>query len=187
MNNDFNFIEYVINHFDFAAVFAAIISISASIYIFRTTPKYDLVYKRYFSLLSPLFEMLEPYLFQPVDENILNTALSLIEENTPLAGSKLLQSLYFCKRKPNQENYDTLCLRLSREYDRCCARLGLGKRSVWYKIIRNQYKNKYAFLLYIFANGLLLGIVLMSFIILIAFLVNKIAVVTGIEIFPLTR
>ncbi len=181
------FIANIINNFDLAAVIAAIISISASIYIFRTTPKYDLVHKRYTTLIFPLFELIEPYLFKPVNEGVLSNAIDLIEQNKVIAGNKLLYVLYFCKNNPCQEHFDLLCSCVSKEYDQCCSRLGLGKRSVSYKISRQQYKNKAVFILYIVWNTFIFMVVLVAFVFILFYISRLVKNITGIEILPLSR
>lgn len=180
-------IENIINNFDLAAVIAAVISISASIYIFRTTPKYDLVYKRYTSLIFPLFELMEPHLFKTIDKSILSDAINLIEKNKAIAGSKLLYTLYFCKKNPCQEHFDLLCSCVSKEYDQCCSRLGLGKRSISYKIYRQQYKSKAVFILYIVWNTFIFMVVLVAFVFILFYLSRLLKNITGIEILPLAR
>ncbi len=182
-----DFIGNIINNFDLAAVVAAIISISASIYIFRTTPKYDLVYKRYTSLIFPLFELIEPHLFKSIDRSILSDAINIIEQNKAIAGSKLLYALYFCKNNPCQEHFDLLCSYVSKEYDQCCSRLGLGKRSISYKISRRQYKSKAVFILYIVCHTFIFIVVLFAFVFLLFYLSRLMKNITGIEILPLTR
>ena len=176
-----------IGSFDFAAVIAAIISISASIYIFRSTPKYDMIYKRYVTLICPLFELIEPYLFKSINKDILSKALYLIENNKTFAGRKLLSSLYFCKKNPSQENYDALCSCISKEYDRCCRRLGLGKLSIWYKVVRNQYKSKFAFIIYFIGQTILFLVTLLSAIAFLFWLSHLCGELIGIEILPLTK
>ena len=182
-----DFIGNIINNFDLAAVVAAIISISASIYIFRTTPKYDLVYKRYTSLIFPLFELIEPHLFKSIDRSILSDAINIIEQNKAIAGSKLLYALYFCKNNPCQDHFDLLCSYVSKEYDQCCSRLGLGKRSISYKISRRQYKSKAVFILYIVCHTFIFIVVLFAFVFLLFYLSRLMKNITGIEILPLTR
>lgn len=182
-----NFIENVINNFDLAAIIAAIISISASIYIFRTTPKYDLVYKRYTTLIFPLFELMEPHLFKPIDKSVLSDAIDLIEQNKVIAGNELLYLLYFCKKNPCQEHFDLLCSCVSKEYDHCCSRLGLGKRSISYKISRQQYKSKAVFILYIVCHTFIFIVVLVAFVFILFYLSRLVKNITGIEILPLTR
>lgn len=177
----------MINNFDLAAVIAAIISISASIYVFRATPKYELVYKRYTSLIFPLFELMEPHLFKSIDCEILSKAIELIEQNKLLAGNRLLYALYFCKKDPCQDHFDLLCRYVSTEYDKCCVRLGLGKRSISYKISRKQYKNKLVFFLYVAWQTLIFSIVLVAFVFLLFYLSRVIKNITGIEILPLTK
>lgn len=182
-----SFIENIVNNFDLAAIIAAIISISASIYIFRTTPKYDLVYKRYTTLIFPLFELIEPHLFKPVDKKVLSEAINLIEKNKVIAGSKLLYALYFCQKNACQENFDLLCSYVSKEYDQCCSRLGLGKRSISYKISRQQYRSKAVFILYIVWHTFIFIVVLSAFIFFLFYLSKIVKNITGIEILPLTR
>lgn len=185
--NTYSLLKIFIDHFDFAAIIAAIISFLASVYIFKTTPKYDLVYQRYMTLISPLFDLVEPHLFKPINKELLDKILFLISSNKSLAGRQLLHHLYFCEANPCQENYDALCACINREYDKCCVRLGLGKRTIWYKISRKQYKNKYAFVLYAFWQTILFGTILLSFLIVLFFTFNSIGNAIGIEIFPLTK
>lgn len=185
--NTYNLLKTLINHFDFAAIIAAIISILASVYIFKTTPKYDLVYQRYITLISPLFDLVEPQLFKSVNKEFLDKVLFLISSNKSLAGGKLLHHLYFCEVNPSQENYNALCSCINHEYDKCCARLGLGKRTIWYKIVRKQYKNKFVFVLYMLLQTVLFSTILLSFVIVLFFTFHLIGNAIGIEILPLTK
>lgn len=182
-----DFIENIINNFDLAAVIAAIISISASIYIFRTTPKYDIVYKRYINLIFPLFDLLEPHLFKTYNEDVLNKAVRLIEKNKMIAGNKLLYALYYCKTTPCQEHFDLLCKYVSKDYDKCASRLGLKKRSIPYKIALSQYKSRAAFILFFLINILIFVVVLSSFVFMMFYISRILGNITGIEILPLTK
>lgn len=173
--------------FDVSSIIAAIITLSASIYIFKTTPKYNLVYKRYKNLISPLFDLVEPNLFAEVTPEILKPILNFIETNKykSLAGYPLMEYYYFCKKNPSQDNYNALCSCINREYDKCCLRLGLNRRSVWYKIVRNQYKSKSVFILYVTFKTIIFSVVLISFLAVLAMIFSFISNLTGLPLFPL--
>ena len=180
-------VSNMINNFDLAAIIAAVISLAASIYVLRTTPKYDLVYQRYTSLIFPLFDLLEPYLFKPVSEEILLEAIRLIEAHKIIAGNNLLSTLYYCKKSHCQENYDLLCTQVSKEYDKCCSRLGLHRRSISYKLSRKQYKNKAMFILYLLWHTLILIVVWFSYLLVRFYISEIIGNITGIEVLPLSQ
>lgn len=175
------------NNFDLAAIIAAIISISASVYIFKATPKYELVYNRYTSLIFPLFQLIEPYLFKTMNKKVLSNAVDLIEQNKMFAGNQLIYISYICKKNPCQENFDFLCSYVSKEYDRCCTRLGLGKRSISYKVSKGQYKNKIMLIVYAIWESFIYLVILISFVFLMFYLAKLLKDSTGIEIIPLTK
>ncbi len=177
----------LLSNFDLAAIIATIISITASIYMFKNTPKYDLVYKRYNELISPLFNIIEPNLFMPVSKEILAPIFKIIKDNKSLAGGRLIELSYYCENNPSQNNFDNLCIYISSEYDSCCSRLGLKRRSIWYKIIRKQYKTNLVFILYTIWNTFIFLAVLLSFLIVIAVFLMYIEKITNLDIFPLAR
>lgn len=182
-----NFDTNIVSNLDLAAIIAAFISISASVYIFRTTPKYNFIREKYFSLIFPLFELLEPYIFKPFDSDIVSESLSLIKENKAYATHKLIRCAYFCEINLCQENYDSLCRIVCQEYDRCRSRLGLRRRSMWYKIARKQYKNKFVFALYAICNSFLFVVVFLSLLLLLFYGIYLFERVTGLKIFPLAK
>ena len=177
----------IISNFDLAAVISAMIAISASIYIFRTTPKYELVRERYHNLIFPLFDLLEPYLFKPYSDDILNKAFRIIDENKSIAGNKILYATYYCQINPCQEHFDLLCKYVSKDYDRCSARLGLEKRSISYKIARNQYKSKSTLVIFVIWKTLIFSVVLMAFVFILFYIFMSLGIITGIEMLPLAK
>lgn len=164
--------DKMINNLDISTLIAAFISFFVSIYIFKTTPKYDLVLKRYEILIFPLFNKIEPYFFAPVSSDILDPLLEIIENNKSIAGGRLNELLYFCQAHPSQENFNSLCRQINTEYDRCCRRLGLKRRSTWYRIARKQYQTKFVFILFIVKQICLLILAFILFLLVLVVLTS---------------
>lgn len=141
--------QYLFENQNIWTLISAVISVLVTLYIFKAAPRYDLVRERYEKLIFPLFNNVESNLFKVPTPEILNPLLNIIENNKLLSGGQLNQLLYFCSVNPSQENYNNLCHCISTEYDKSCARLGLKRRSMKYRIIRNQYQTKLGLIMYI--------------------------------------
>ena len=126
-----------------------------SIYIFRVETSTPFIRERYDKLIFPLFDLIEPFLFQKCPEDTLEKALSIIEENKSLADGKLLEIFYYCKKNPSSNNFRNLCIYIDETYDRFCRSLGLKRRSMFYRLMRMQYRSKGHLFLYIFLYALL--------------------------------
>ena len=101
-----------------------------------------LIRERYDKLIFPLFDLLELVFYQEYTDNILNSALQIIEENKNLADGKLLEiNYYLCTKTPSQEEFMQLCTYVDRMYDKFCRQLGLKMRSLYYRLLRHQYKH----------------------------------------------
>ena len=177
----------ILKFVDISTIIAAIITISFSIYSFKKDRNPEYTLSRYEKLIFPLYELLEPYFFKPVQPHILEKALLIIKKNKPLAGGKLLGSLYFCELNPCQDNFDSLCNVINKEFDECCTRLGIPKRSIWYRIVREQYKTKFMFVMYLIIHSLIYLIILISFLIVFFFIVDIAEYIVGIQLLPLSR
>lgn len=125
-----------------------LVTVIASIYIFRSENSLSLNKERHDKLIFPLFDILEPILFKEVDAEILGKALGIIESNKNLMEGKLFSIYYFCKENPCQENFISLCSYVNSRYDKSCRMLKLKPRTIEYRIIREQYKNKFNLLVY---------------------------------------
>lgn len=157
---------------DFLGFIAALISLLVTIYIFRITPKYQLVRERYDKLIYPVFNKIEPFLFKQVPTVELESVITIIEENMNLAGGRLDEILYYLKTDANQENFNALCRYISNEYDKACSRLGLKQRSITYRLNRNQYQTKLMLFLYILGHTLLLIISVLTSLLLFGLLLT---------------
>lgn len=133
-----------------------LIAAVVSIYIFKADIPFSYLQERHEKLIFPLFDLLEPVLYQKVsDSSLWKEIFDLIEKNKSLADGKLLSIYYYCRQNQSDENFISLCSYADRAYDKSCRALKLKKRSVEYRISRKQYKNKSYFILYISASCLI--------------------------------
>ncbi|MFT4107708.1 MAG: hypothetical protein QM657_18295 [Lacrimispora sp.] len=124
---------------NFIGILATVI---VSFYIFKSETSISFTKERHEKLIFPLFDVLEPILYQSPDSEILSKALNIIERNKSLADGKLLSVYYYCKKNPNTESFNSLCSYIDKAFDKSCRRLQLKTRSLEYRINRNQYKSK---------------------------------------------
>lgn len=172
-----NIIKTILSsNFDIAAFLGAIITVLGSLYLYARSSKKPLERERYDKLTFPLFNLLEPYLFKEMDPEILQTALSTIEQNKSIAGGKLLYWLYWCQRQPSQEHFVKFCSTVNNEYDKSCQILGLSKRSIFYRLDRDQYRTKLAFVLYLTCNIIFLILSVAALLLLAAFIMSVLGI-----------
>lgn len=132
---------------DFLNFFGILLTALVSIYIFKKESSSAFTRERHDKLIFPLFNLLEPVLYQNASPDILSSALKIIEDNKNIADGKLLELFYFYSHHPSQENFQQLCTYADRMYDKSCWKLGLKLRSVAYRINRKQYNNKITLIL----------------------------------------
>lgn len=141
---------------DIADVILGIVAIGFSVYTFKrgTSSPYDK--ERYEDLIYPIFTLIEPFLYKPINaeiEEVFKSVIEIIERERKIAGSKLTDNLKF--DRVNQDSYNTFCSHISREYDRLSRRLGLSVRSIDYRMNNRQFRNKFALVFYVMANLLI--------------------------------
>lgn len=166
----------ILKNSDFLASAAGFLSVFASFYIFKSTRKTTLEHERYHSLIFPLFELLEPYLFKEKNDAIFRKALSLIRTKKSLLGGKLMPLVYWNDNDPSDENFKTLCSLVNSEFDRSCTMLGLKKRSMSYRFNHDQYRTKLSLLahmLVFIATQLCFAVFCLCFFLLFAGLLFK--------------
>lgn len=134
---------------DYLNFIGILLASAVSIYIFKGEHSLSFAQEQHNNLISPLFELLEPVLFQKVEPIVLHKAIKLINENRNIADGKLLELSYRCEKNPSQSNYNHLCSYVNRLYDRSCRKLGLKLRSYSYRIDRKQYMHISFFICYI--------------------------------------
>ena len=155
-----NFLQNIFNNpqanFDPLNFIGIIVTVLASVYIFKAETSVSFLKERHEKLFFPLFNTLEPILFQEPDEKILACALKIIENNKHLADGKLISLYYYCLQNPVKENFLSLCVYVDKAYDRSCRKLGLKTRPMQYRIYRHQYKNPLYVVAFLFAHMILL-------------------------------
>ncbi|SCL84986.1 hypothetical protein [Sporanaerobacter sp. PP17-6a] len=160
-------IKLLILNSDGLAFVIAIITIIFTYYLSRHTSSQEIIKEQHEKLISPIFFILEPYLFQSINNECLEKVFHLIGKNKSLVDGKLLEIAYFCNENPSQANYNALCAYINKSYDKSCKRLGLRTRSIEYRLNRKQYETKLSLFIYICfltVKGLLvLGMALLIF------------------------
>ncbi len=160
----------LIENSDFLNFLGLLITVIFSVYTFYSSSKKSLERERYDNLIFPLFNLLEPCLFQAMDVDVFRQALDIIESNKSLAGGKFLYILYHSKRELSQAHFRLLCSVVNPEFDRTCRIIGIKKRSFFYRIDRHQYKTKFAVFVY-YAGCLILYLsMLLALLIVTAFI-----------------
>ena len=137
-------------------------TVIVSIYIFKKDTSTPFIRERYEKLIFPLFNSLEPVLYQEVKPEYIKNSLQIIKDNKYLADGKLLELFYNCSQYPTQQNFNQLCSYIDKLYDKTCRRLGLRVRSFSYRIARHQYKHWSYILFYAIALSILQLIVLIA-------------------------
>lgn len=141
--------EYILQIFDpsnssyglltFAVAFAALL---ISVYTTYKQPSDPFLIERHHKLISPLFEILEPVLYNREKySDALQNAIQLIRSEKQFLDGWLLDYLYRCSDEPSLKDFMSLCTYVDKLYDHSCRKLGLKPRSFTYRIQRKQYKN----------------------------------------------
>ena len=125
-----------------------LVTVIASIYIFKKETSLSFIRERHDKLIFPLFNLLEPVLYQDLNKELLNEALQIIEKNKNIADGKLIEILYLCTSIPCHQNITQLYTYVDKAYDKSCRKLGLKTRSATYRINRHQYKSLAYFIAY---------------------------------------
>ena len=124
------------------------LSILVTVFIFRTSLKQPQFKDRYETLLLPLYDLLEPHLYSDYKKAPISEAVTLIQANKQYASVRLIELAYYLEYHPNQEDYNFFCRKVIYEYNYLAFLLGFGIHSFTYRLNRNQYRTKLAFVLY---------------------------------------
>lgn len=153
---------------NFIGILATVV---VSVYIFRSETSISFTKERHEKLIFPLFDILEPVLFQKPDTEVLSKALEIIEKNKSLADGKLLSVYYYCTVNPSVDNFNSLCSYIDKAYDKSCRRLQLKTRTLEYRINRKQYKNKFFLAFYLIMMASIFAFMLITMLIILAMLI----------------
>ena len=130
--------EYsIINPEIFDTIIAAL-TLLLSLYIFKREPIVSICIPRHSDLISPLFYMIQPYLYGEIPEDVRKSIKDLIDKNVKYVEAPLMDLIERCQAYPCPENMNKLSEYIDREYDLSCYRVGLKCRSVNYRIKKHQ-------------------------------------------------
>lgn len=105
--------------------------------------------ERYANLIFPLFNVLEPVLFQ--DEptpGIYIEMMRIFTDNRQWADGELLERFHYYRNNPNPSTFHKLCALVDSRYDSCCRQLGMPVRTYDYRHDKKQFQNKFVEFLY---------------------------------------
>lgn len=159
------------------ALLSIILSTFLSIFLFFKGYKSPLSQERFKKVIDPVFEIIEPYLFQKISTETLkavNEISRLIYLNKMLSGRKILFYLEMCTKAPkDKDSYFSLCQHINIEYDKYCKALGIPLRPFLYRFKNRQYKSKFVVVMYF------LGFIILALLIVFACLL---AIIAGIAV-----
>ena len=130
-------------------VLLVIATIIATFLTFKKDKAFDIKRERFEKLISPLYFMLEPYMYRKIDTGSLNNIIVFIEKNRLYADANLIERAINCKKCPTPYNFNQLCLCVDILFDKYSLATSLKIRSINYRLNQNLYKNKFTFVLYI--------------------------------------
>ena len=136
-------------NFDPLSLIGVLLTIIFSIYISRFETSVSFAKERHEKLFAPLFFTLEPKLYQKLNNEILESALKIIEEHKEMIDGKLLEIYHDCRLAPTNQAFISLCSYVDHAYDKSCRKVGLRPRSLSYKILHHQYKDWTTFGVYL--------------------------------------
>lgn len=133
----------------FVSLLTSVLGAIFSIHLYKNKLHNSYLKETYETVIFPSFEMIEPYLYsQEIDDEVNAITMqicNLLQSNRMYISHKLWKIVYFCENdlkkhgKVTKAHFISLCSILSIEYDKCCKRLGLGPRSLEYKLSRHQF------------------------------------------------
>ena len=135
--------------FDPLGFIGVLITACITIYTFKAGIPFSYLQERHEKLIFPLFDCLEPALYQAQGISHMDAAISIIENNKSMADGKLLGIYHDCVVHPSMSSYLDLCSYADQAYDLSCRKLKLKRRSIEYRLERKQYRNSRRLVLYI--------------------------------------
>ena len=136
--------------FDPLGFLGMLIAALVTIYTFKADIPFSYLQERHEKLIFPLFNCLEPVLYQPQSSYHLHQAILIIEKNKSFADGKLLNVYHNCLVDSSSSNFLNLCSYVDHAYDDSCRKLKLKRRSVIYRLNMKQYRDHRKLFLYIF-------------------------------------
>ena len=147
-------------------IVTALITAYGAYRIARNKDNMEIIKNRYYDIIFPIFDLLEPYLFSDnFNFEIINEVEDIInkDNNRAIAGRRLIYLIELCKNTENIKNYKRLCIMISNEHDFLCKKLKIPARNERYRIERRQYPSNTAYLFSFFYHKIYLPIVYIFF------------------------
>lgn len=134
---------------DFSTIIASVIAFINGYIVIKSKRNDTYAKDRYEKAILPAFILIEPFLYNDIDDQIyivIEKLYRLVMENRIYISGKLLDIADYCYKKQlsnelQQENFDLLCLTISKEYDKSCKQLGIPLRTFMYKRRNKQYSS----------------------------------------------
>lgn len=143
------------------AFLLALLTVMVPLILHKINRKDTYLKERYERVIFPMFITLEPFFYaKTITPEIVEKVKSVCEianKNRMYIGGFLLEQVDHCNKQLkhpdglSKEQYIYLCSRVSIEYDRCCEKLGIKKRNIFYKWNNNQlHPNKFSIINVVF-------------------------------------
>lgn len=117
-----------------------IIFILISLAFTRNDKSYEYKHERFKKMVSPLFFMLEPFLYKTtIPKEEFNKIILFVEQNRYYADGTLWDCVDRCRNNPTPTNFIQLCRCVDRLYDRYSISLSLKLRPAIYRFDNRQF------------------------------------------------
>jgi hypothetical protein len=141
--------EFFENTTKYIPLFAAIIGSYGAYIVSQRKDVLAIAEKRYYELIFPVFDLLEPQLFSKnFDFNIMVKILEILNKdgNRAIAGRNIIYAIELCQATKSIKDFNGLCKIISNEHDTLCSQLKIPGRGGRYKLKRKQYPDKLAYI-----------------------------------------
>lgn len=138
-----------------SSIVALVIAAIAAIIAFMEYRRSDFSLRRLEQVISPLFEMIEQTMMRNAartDNDTVSKVIERIKSEPVLAGGKLRAYRALSTSAPSfSREWDSLCKRVSRDYDWLCRWNNIPRRSIRYRL--QHYKWRFAIIPVIAMSG----------------------------------
>lgn len=125
--------SFILSSEPVAVYVSAFLAAAVSVWLFCAGKYTDLARARYEHLISPLFELAEPYMLRSGSQSIdADAVFSILKKHPALCGGRLRRYMY--ADLTTSKSALTFCRAISAEYDASCRLLGLPRRSILYRL-----------------------------------------------------
>jgi hypothetical protein len=141
-----NYINELVSRYpflmDLSVFLATLLGVIVTFWVTQQEAKNRAVKERYENLIFPLFDVMEPVLFQ--DEptpDIYIEMMRIFTDNRQWADGELLERFHYYRNEPNPSTFHKLCALVDSRYDSCCRQLGMPVRTYDYRLDKKQFES----------------------------------------------